>query len=117
MPDTTMTIERPERLAPAPGELHPVQRAFVEQHGLQCGFCTPGLVLTTVDLLSRDPSPDEAAVRHSLAGNICRCTGYQNIVRAVRDGAQTEIGGNDRYVALCRKHFTARLSEGSDATG
>jgi carbon-monoxide dehydrogenase small subunit len=68
----------------ANGELHPLQRAFVEHHGLQCGFCTPGMILTAADLLARDPDPDDAAVRHALRGNLCRCTGYQPIVEAVR---------------------------------
>jgi aerobic carbon-monoxide dehydrogenase small subunit len=75
-----------EGLAP-PGELHPVQRAFVEHHGLQCGFCTPGMILTAVDLLSREPDPDDATIRRSLRGNYCRCTGYQTIVDSVRAGA------------------------------
>jgi aerobic carbon-monoxide dehydrogenase small subunit len=66
------------------GELHPVQRAFVEHHGLQCGFCTPGVILTAVDLLSRDSDPDDATIRHSLRGNYCRCTGYQTIVDSIR---------------------------------
>jgi carbon-monoxide dehydrogenase small subunit len=67
----------------ANGELHPMQRAFQEHHGLQCGFCTPGMVLSAVDLLQRNPDPSEAEVRHWLEGNICRCTGYHNIVKAV----------------------------------
>jgi carbon-monoxide dehydrogenase small subunit len=70
------------------GDLHPVQEAFVEHHGLQCGFCTPGMILTTLDLLSRDPDPDEAAIRHALRGNLCRCTGYQPIVESVRAAAE-----------------------------
>jgi carbon-monoxide dehydrogenase small subunit len=85
-----------EGLAPA-GFLHPVQRAFWDEHGVQCGFCTPGMVLSTVALIGEDPDPDEAAIRHGLEGNICRCTGYQNIVLAVRaaaaalrDGAEPE---------------------------
>ena len=57
------------------GELHPVQKAFVEHHGLQCGFCTPGVILTTIDLLSRDGQPDDETIRHALRGNLCRCTG------------------------------------------
>ncbi len=65
-----------EGLAPD-GDLHPVQRAFVEEHGLQCGFCTPGMILTSVDLLSRDSDPDDEAIRHALRGNLCRCTGYE----------------------------------------
>jgi carbon-monoxide dehydrogenase small subunit len=68
----------------ANGELHPLQRAFVEHHGLQCGFCTPGMILTAADLLARDPDPDDAAIRHALRGNLCRCTGYQPIVESVR---------------------------------
>jgi aerobic carbon-monoxide dehydrogenase small subunit len=66
------------------GELHPIQRAFVEHHGLQCGFCTPGMILTASDLLSRDPDPDDEAIRRSLRGNYCRCTGYQTIVDSIR---------------------------------
>jgi carbon-monoxide dehydrogenase small subunit len=78
-----MTIEG---LAPR-GTLHPVQRAFWEEHGLQCGFCTPGMVLSTVSLLAENPDPDEPTIRHALEGNICRCTGYHNIVAAVRAAA------------------------------
>jgi carbon-monoxide dehydrogenase small subunit len=65
------------------GELHPIQRAFVEHHGLQCGFCTPGVILTSADLLARDPDPDDEAVREALRGNLCRCTGYQTVVESV----------------------------------
>jgi carbon-monoxide dehydrogenase small subunit len=68
-------------------ELHPMQKAFHECHGLQCGFCTPGLVLSAVDLLSHNPDPSEAEIRHWLEGNICRCTGYHNIVKAVQQCA------------------------------
>jgi carbon-monoxide dehydrogenase small subunit len=68
--------------------LHPVQQAFVEHHGLQCGFCTPGMILTALDLLSRDPDPDERTIRHALRGNLCRCTGYQPIVESVRAAAE-----------------------------
>jgi len=69
------------------GELHPMQAAFREHHGLQCGFCTPGMVMSAVDLVSRHPDPDEHTVREQLEGNICRCTGYHNIVKAVIAGA------------------------------
>ena len=69
------------------GELHPVQQAFHEQHGLQCGFCTPGMVLATVSLLAESPSPSDAEIRLALEGNLCRCTGYQNIVKAVKAAA------------------------------
>src|SRR5438128_11256728 len=70
------------------GELHPVQRAFVEHHGLQCGFCTPGMILTAIDLLARDPAPDDATIRRALRGNLCRCTGYHGIVEAIKAAAQ-----------------------------
>ena len=66
------------------GELHPIQRAFVEHHGLQCGFCTPGVILTAADLLSRGGSPSDEEIRHALRGNLCRCTGYQGIVESIR---------------------------------
>ncbi len=69
------------------GELHPMQAAFRECHGLQCGFCTPGMVMSALDLVKRHPDPDEKAVREGLEGNLCRCTGYQNIVKAVLQGA------------------------------
>jgi carbon-monoxide dehydrogenase small subunit len=70
------------------GELHPVQRAFHEQHGLQCGFCTPGMVLALVSLLRENPHPTEEQVRSGLEGNLCRCTGYHNIVRAALAAAE-----------------------------
>ncbi len=70
-------------------ELHPVQEAFREHHGLQCGFCTPGMVLSAVDLLDKNPDPSEAEVRRWLEGNLCRCTGYHNIVKAILAAAQT----------------------------
>jgi aerobic carbon-monoxide dehydrogenase small subunit len=68
-------------------DLHPIQRAFVEHHGLQCGFCTPGVILTTADLLSREADPSDETIRHSLRGNLCRCTGYQTIVESVQAAA------------------------------
>ncbi|BCJ38548.1 carbon-monoxide dehydrogenase small subunit [Actinocatenispora thailandica] len=71
----------------ANGELHPVQKAFHERHALQCGYCTPGMIMAAVDLLNEVPDPDERQVREGLEGNLCRCTGYQNIVAAVRDAA------------------------------
>jgi carbon-monoxide dehydrogenase small subunit len=84
-------IETVEGLASG-DELHPVQQAFHEEHGLQCGFCTPGLLLATVDLLERNPSPGEAEIREELAGNVCRCTGYVGIVAAVQAAAR-KLGG------------------------
>jgi carbon-monoxide dehydrogenase small subunit len=69
------------------GTLHPLQESFWNKHGLQCGFCTPGMILASHELLRRTPNPTEAEIRYGLAGNMCRCTGYQNIVRAVHDAA------------------------------
>ncbi len=74
------------------GELHPVQQGFHARHGLQCGFCTPGMVLAAAALLDADPTPDEQTIRHALDGNLCRCTGYQNIVAAVQYAAATARG-------------------------
>ncbi len=68
--------------------LHPVQAAFQEQHGLQCGYCTPGMVMTAAHLLETNPDPDDDAIKHALEGNLCRCTGYVNIVKAIRRAAQ-----------------------------
>ncbi len=69
------------------GQLHPMQEAFRENHGLQCGFCTPGMVMSAVDLLQKNPNPDEGEIREWLEGNICRCTGYHNIVKSIQDAA------------------------------
>jgi carbon-monoxide dehydrogenase small subunit len=77
-----------EGLAGDGERLHPLQEAFREMHGLQCGFCTPGFLLSAVELLRDTPHPDDATIRRELAGNLCRCTGYQNIVRAVRRAAE-----------------------------
>ena len=77
-----------EGLAAADGTLHPMQAAFRECHGLQCGFCTPGMVMSAVDLVQRHPDASETQVREQLEGNFCRCTGYQNIVKAVQQGAK-----------------------------
>ena len=70
------------------GALHPLQEAFWEHHGLQCGYCTPGMIMASADLLQRNPSPNEQEVREALAGNLCRCTGYHNIVKAVQAAAK-----------------------------
>ena len=69
------------------GQLHPIQNAFWEKHGLQCGFCTPGMIMAAADLLNSDADPTDAEIRHALEGNFCRCTGYQNIVAAIREAA------------------------------
>ena len=72
-----------EGMAAADGTLHPIQAAFRENHGLQCGFCTPGMIMSAADLLQRNPNPSESEVRHWLEGNMCRCTGYHNIVKSI----------------------------------
>ncbi|HLQ22554.1 MAG TPA: (2Fe-2S)-binding protein [Gemmatimonadales bacterium] len=75
-------------------KLHPLQAAFWEKHGLQCGFCTPGMILCAADLLSRNPDPSEVEIRHAIEGNLCRCTGYQNIVAAIQSAAAAMGGTN-----------------------
>jgi len=75
----------------ANGELHPVQRAFHEEHALQCGYCTPGMIMAATDLLRDNPYPTEEEIRDGLEGNLCRCTGYENIVRAVRRAAEAGV--------------------------
>ncbi len=75
----------------ADGELHPVQRAFHAEHALQCGYCTPGMIMAAADLLRDNPHPTDAEIRAGLEGNLCRCTGYENIVRAVRRAAQAGV--------------------------
>ncbi len=81
-----MKITTIEGLSPN-GELHPLQEGFHQEHGLQCGFCTPGMILTAVQLLERNANPSEQEIRHALEGNYCRCTGYHNIVKAVQYAA------------------------------
>ena len=76
-----------EGMAAADGSLHPLQAAFHEHHGLQCGFCTPGMITRAYRLLQENPNPSETEIRHGIAGNLCRCTGYQNIVKAIRAAA------------------------------
>jgi aerobic carbon-monoxide dehydrogenase small subunit len=83
-----------EGLAPGGGALHPIQAAFHQHHALQCGFCTPGMIMSIRQLLMQHPNPSESEIRHSLTGNICRCTGYHNIVRAVEALAE-EAHGHD----------------------
>ncbi|HUY20669.1 MAG TPA: (2Fe-2S)-binding protein [Candidatus Binataceae bacterium] len=74
-------------------QLHPVQEGFWEEHGLQCGYCTPGMIMASVDLLSRNSNPSEAEIRHALEGNLCRCTGYQHIIKAVQYAANKMRAG------------------------
>jgi carbon-monoxide dehydrogenase small subunit len=76
-----------EGLAPAPGRLHPLQEAFRQEHALQCGYCTPGFLTTLIPFLESNPDPSEVEIREALSGNLCRCTGYQNIVKAVQRAA------------------------------
>jgi carbon-monoxide dehydrogenase small subunit len=83
-----------EGLSPGGGKLHPIQAAFHEHHALQCGFCTPGMIMSIRQLLKQHPNPTEKEIRHNLAGNICRCTGYHNIVRAVESLA-SEVHAHD----------------------
>ena len=82
-----------EGMAARDGTLHPIQQAFWDEHGLQCGYCTPGMIMAAADLLARNPNPTEAEVRKGLEGNLCRCTGYHNIVKAVLDAAKTTQSG------------------------
>jgi carbon-monoxide dehydrogenase small subunit len=96
-----------EGLAPV-GMLHPVQQAFWDEHGLQCGFCTPGMVLSAVALLADDPDPSEEAIRHGLEGNICRCTGYHNIIVSVQAAAKALANGATPQLVLNRDAALAR---------
>jgi carbon-monoxide dehydrogenase small subunit len=82
-----------EGMAKGENEYHPLQTAFWEKHGLQCGFCTPGVIMTAADFLSHNPDPTEAEIRHAIEGNLCRCTGYQNIVAAIQSAAATLRAG------------------------
>ncbi|HEV7811001.1 MAG TPA: (2Fe-2S)-binding protein [Candidatus Limnocylindrales bacterium] len=87
------TVTTIEGMAAGEGELHPLQQAFWEKHGLQCGFCTPGMIMAAADLLARSPDPTDDEIRHAIDGNICRCTGYHNIVVAIREAARTMAAG------------------------
>jgi carbon-monoxide dehydrogenase small subunit len=89
---TTIEALAPQAGAAGDGKLHPLQEAFWEEHGLQCGFCTPGMIMAAYDLLQRRPDPSEDEIRHGLEGNLCRCTGYQNIVKAVQRAARVMRG-------------------------
>jgi aerobic carbon-monoxide dehydrogenase small subunit len=93
------TITTIEGMAPADG-LHPLQTAFWEKHGLQCGFCTPGMIMAAADLLADNPDPTDDEIRHAIEGNICRCTGYHNIVAAIREAAATIRAGSAAPAAV-----------------
>ena len=89
------SIQTVEGLA-TDGKLHPIQEGFWEEHGLQCGFCTPGMMLTAVDLLQRNPDPTEEQIRMGIEGNLCRCTGYHNIVKSIQAAAKVMAPGAER---------------------
>ena len=82
-----------EGMAAGDGQLHPLQTGFWEKHGLQCGYCTPGMIMSAADLLARNPDPSDDEIRHAIEGNYCRCTGYQNIVAAIREAARITAQG------------------------
>ena len=88
------------------GELHPMQKAFHEMHGLQCGFCTPGMIMTAIDLVNDNPDPSEDEVREGIEGNLCRCTGYQNIVESVKAAAGAQRGVVGRVVDTVKEVVT-----------
>src|SRR5262245_48091216 len=88
-----------EGMAQADGSLHPLQNAFREHHGLQCGFCTPGMITRAYRFLKENPNPTEEEIRHGIAGNLCRCTGYQNIVTAIQAAAADMAGGQVKEAA------------------
>jgi len=102
-----------EGLAAADGTMHPMQAAFKDCHGLQCGFCTPGMVMSAIDLVNRYPGASEETIRAELEGNLCRCTGYQNIVKAVQQGAAamdaaSAVSGRDAAYSSPREESWAR---------
>jgi carbon-monoxide dehydrogenase small subunit len=92
-------IRTAEGLSPADGPLHPLQEAFVKHHAIQCGFCTPGMLMASVALLDANPKPNEEEIRAALAGNLCRCTGYVRIVQAIADAARSTVARTERRVA------------------
>jgi carbon-monoxide dehydrogenase small subunit len=83
----------------ANGTYHPMQQAFWDSHGLQCGFCTPGMIISAIDLLNQNPNPSEEEIREGLEGNLCRCTGYHNIVKAVQNAAEVMSGTGEQVTA------------------
>jgi aerobic carbon-monoxide dehydrogenase small subunit len=99
----------------ANGKYHPIQDAFWEKHGLQCGFCTPGMMMAAVGLLERNPNPSDAEIREQLEGNLCRCTGYQNIVAAVRSAAEAMRAGEAQPVTASTAAGAAGAAGGEEA--
>ena len=106
-----------EGLSDPDGELHPLQEAFWANHGLQCGYCTPGMIMAAADLLERNPDPTEEQIREGLEGNLCRCTGYHNIVRAVQEAAQHARTGSAEApdVGAQGRENAAAMSQGLGA--
>jgi aerobic carbon-monoxide dehydrogenase small subunit len=94
--------------------LHPVQQAFWDKHGLQCGFCTPGMIMSAIDLLAANPDPTDDQIRHGLEGNMCRCTGYQNIVASVRAAAEA-MRGSDAFPAAAPRHTARQVGQPAGA--
>jgi aerobic carbon-monoxide dehydrogenase small subunit len=103
------TVRTVEDLAPDPDTLHPLQAAFVEHHGLQCGFCTPGMLMAALDLLERDPDPDDDAIRAAIHGNLCRCTGYESILTSIHEAARVLRGEAPRSWAEARAERDAAV--------
>ena len=97
------------------GELHPMQKAFTEKHGLQCGFCTPGMIMTAVKLVESYPHMTEYQIRHGLEGNLCRCTGYDNIVKAVQEGAEQSEAHSPFELTRAEHQITLREAEAKAA--
>ncbi len=108
------SITTVEGLAPDDVRLHPVQEAFREEHGLQCGFCTPGFLMTVTALLAEHPDPTDEEIRAELAGNLCRCTGYQGIVRAVRRASHASARGANREATMTTRSVGARIPRNED---
>ncbi len=106
-----MEITTIEGMAPV-GGLHPLQQSFWDQHGLQCGFCTPGMIMQAAWLLKQDPEPTEAAIREGISGNLCRCTGYVNIVKAIQEAAGT-LRASDSASAVAGTTIESSASQGA----
>jgi aerobic carbon-monoxide dehydrogenase small subunit len=104
-----------EGLGSSPEDLHPLQAAFWEHHGLQCGYCTPGMIMAAADLLARNPNPSEDEVRHGLEGNLCRCTGYHNIVKAVMAAAESGGGGHIQEPEVAKPEAAGIVGQGVGA--
>ncbi|MFC6835107.1 (2Fe-2S)-binding protein [Halomarina ordinaria] len=109
-------IETVEGLATA-GEFHPIQTGFQEEHGLQCGYCTPGMMMTATDLLGENPDPTREEIREGLEGNLCRCTGYQNIVNAVENAAESMGSGAVADGGELRRRYPSADGDATDEGG